>query len=157
MKKILISLVLVFSLTFGLVGCVSVDSVLSAAVIMSASEQKALATSFPEASEYFGLISQKSAGIKGLYDSWKAASASAKPGIAGQIEAAVIDLVSNDTAVLNLVQVKNPTLVVAIESVLAAVEAGIVAVQNDVPAPSGNSVQLNVTAAQLKAAGAQVK
>lgn len=132
-------------------GCVSPGLILAAAH----AGLKTYEASVPQGSDQYTLadkIDDEVNGLNVLYADAKAASADAKPGIAGKIAALATTLAADNKQFLDLVAVKNPTKREVIAGVIASVEAFIVIVQNDYSDPSGNSVQLNSTAAQIKAA-----
>lgn len=133
-----------------LAGCVTVDGIIAGADSFIKSE--AANQTDPQVKQSLTLVSTKLETLRGLYDGFSAASANAKPGLGSQIEGAVQELVSDDAAALSLAGVKNPGRLSEVENAIAAVEAAIVAVQDKAPAPSGNSVQLNSTTAQMQAA-----
>lgn len=148
MKKIL-SVLFVASLL--VTGCVSPDSILAAAD----AGLKAYVNSVPDGSDQYNLaekIDNELLVFSVLYHDAETASSSSKPDIASKIAALAQTLAADDKEFLTLVGVKNPTKQAVVGGVIAAVEAFIVVVQNKYPDPSGNSVQLNSTAAQLKAA-----
>lgn len=149
--KTVLSLVGLCAVSLMLIGCVSASAILAAAD----AGLKTYEASVTEGSDQYELADKIDAEVNALsvlYHDAEAASSTSKPGIAAQIAALSGTLATDNKQLLALVAVKNPTKQEIIVGVIASVEAFIVVVQDSYPDPSGNSVQLNSTAAQLKAA-----
>lgn len=150
MKK-LISLILITALTFSFVGCINPQKVLNVAE----SGLKIYEAGFQEGSDQYSLaekIGNELADLNTLYGDAKKAVGSAKDNLASQI-AAVADAITKDSKqLLDLTAIKNPALVNMLKIAIASADAFIAIVQGAYPDPSGSSVQLNSTSAEIKAA-----
>lgn len=149
--KQFVSLVLIAVLTVSFTGCIDPQVVLDAAD----AGLKAYEGSVPAGSDQYTLadkIDDEIHGLAVLYADAKAASKTAQPGIASQIADVAAALTKDSRTLLDLAAVKNPNKRLVLAGVIASVDAFITIVQDAYPNPSGNSVQLNSTAAQLKAA-----
>lgn len=154
MKKLMLALGL--SAVIGLTGCTSVSVLLAAADAGLVAYEAGV----PQGSDQYQLadkIEGELENLSTLYNDASNAQATAKPALSSQIAAVVQAIAKDGNSFLALVAIKNPQKQEIAAGVIAAIEAFIVAVQNQFPDPSGNSVQLNSTSAQLQAAVARAK
>jgi hypothetical protein len=128
----------VILLIVGLVACVA-QTVFSVAAAAGLAAAAALNPTDPSTAQQITAVVNDFTTFSNLVASYQKASATARRGIAGNIESAGTALQANLGALLATVKVKDSSLVELIEVFVAAGNAAIVAGLNQIPATAGTT------------------
>jgi hypothetical protein len=146
-KKVLALVLCYLVVALTLTGCTT-DQVIASInvadqIVISA--RTTFSTIDPEYNKYFDLVDSSLKEVSTLYASYEKATATTKPGIAGQIQAVIGTITSNLASVLATVKIKNPTLVTVVTAVVATANTAITLILANVPSatpPTSAQAQL---------------